>query len=177
VSFLRRSRHNNGVNALAPNDSQNSGPLFRLAQIFFLFIQRFRRGMTLGVRAMVLDQSEQILLVRHSYVKGWHMPGGGVEVGETLEKALAKELLEEANVKITGETHLLGFYLNSKAALRDHVAVYLVRDFEQIAPKLPDREILEARFFPLSELPEGTTSATKRRIAEALSGAAVSQFW
>jgi ADP-ribose pyrophosphatase YjhB (NUDIX family) len=105
------------------------------------------------------------------------MPGGGVEVGETLEKALAKELSEEANVRISGATSLLGVYLNSNAALRDHIAVYIVREFEQTAPKSADKEILEARFFPLDALPEGTTQATKRRVAEALCGEAPSQIW
>ena len=41
------------------------------------------RGMTLGVRAACFDDEGRVFLVRHSYVKGWHMPGGGLERGET----------------------------------------------------------------------------------------------
>ena len=37
------------------------------------------RGMTLGVRAAAFDEGGRVFLVRHSYVPGWHMPGGGVE--------------------------------------------------------------------------------------------------
>ncbi len=48
---------------------------FRLAQSLFLLSARFTRGMTLGVRGMVLDDADRIFLVRHSYVRGWHMPG------------------------------------------------------------------------------------------------------
>jgi ADP-ribose pyrophosphatase YjhB (NUDIX family) len=165
------------VSSSKSDDSQNSGFFFRIAQICFLFLQRMRRGVTLGVRGMVINHEQQILLVRHSYVKGWHMPGGGVEVGETLEEALAKELLEEANIRLSGRPRLLGIYLNEKAAIRDHVAVYIVENFEQLGPKKANHEILEARFFPLQDLPEGTTQATRRRIAEALNGEAISQRW
>jgi ADP-ribose pyrophosphatase YjhB (NUDIX family) len=148
-----------------------------MAQICFLFIQRIRRGMTLGVRAMVLNDRGEIFLVRHSYLKGWHMPGGGVEVGETLQQALAKELLEEANIRVTGATRLLGVYLNDKPTARDHIAVFIVQQFEELGVKKADHEILEARFFPIDNLPEGTTQATRRRIAEALSGQAISEHW
>jgi hypothetical protein len=57
------------------------------------------------------------------------------------------------------------------------VALYLIRGFSQSDPKLPDREITEARFFPLDSLPEGTTPATLRRIAEIFGGEPPSPFW
>ncbi len=153
------------------------GMLFRITQWSFLILSRFTRGMTLGVRGMVIDHENRIFLVRHSYVRGWHMPGGGVEVGETLLEALAKELREEGNIVFTQEPRLIGIYLNRVASKRDHVAVYLLRDFEQTAPRGPDREIVETGFFPLDALPTETTQATRRRIAEALSGVPITQTW
>src|SRR5215211_4047262 len=65
------------------------------------FYWRFARGMTLGVRALVIDEQRRIFLVKHSYVNGWHLPGGGVETGETLIDALIRELAEEGNIEPT----------------------------------------------------------------------------
>jgi 8-oxo-dGTP pyrophosphatase MutT (NUDIX family) len=164
------------MDQLSPADSR-PGVAFRLAQRVFLFGARLTRGMTLGVRGMVLDGENRIFLVKHSYVRGWHMPGGGVDPGETLAQALAKELAEEGNIRITGETALLGVYLNRQASRRDHVAVFVVRAFEQAGPRPPDREIVDCGFFPLDALPEETTRATRRRVAEALDGVALAHDW
>src|SRR6266571_8198277 len=69
---------------------------------------RFARAMTLGVRALVIDARGRIFLVKHSYITGWHLPGGGVEAGETLREALARELREEGNIELTGPHRLHG---------------------------------------------------------------------
>jgi len=62
--------------------------MFRIPQKLFLFFERHRRGMTLGIRVAVLDGADKVFLIRHSYVPGWHFPGGGVEPGETIRQAL-----------------------------------------------------------------------------------------
>ncbi|MDJ1159337.1 NUDIX domain-containing protein [Chelatococcus sp. SYSU_G07232] len=141
------------------------------------FYWRFARGMTLGVRAAVLDDAERVLLIRHTYTKGWHLPGGGVEVGETMLDALKRELREEVHVRLTGEPVLHGLFFNPQGSRRDHVAVYVVRDFEQLRPKLPDHEIAEIGFFPLEGLPEGTTRGTRARLIEIIDEEPVSPVW
>jgi ADP-ribose pyrophosphatase YjhB (NUDIX family) len=134
------------------------------------------RGMTLGVRAAAYDEAGRVFLVRHTYVPGWHMPGGGVERGETLNDALIKELREEGNLAITGQPELFAMYFNSRTSPRDHVAFYRCT-VSQTAPKLPDREIVESGFFALDALPEGVTAATTRRLAELAGRAEVSDRW
>jgi ADP-ribose pyrophosphatase YjhB (NUDIX family) len=152
-------------------------PLRRLAGRGLHLYFRLRRGMTLGVRAAVLSEAGEVLLVRHTYTPGWHLPGGGVEPNETLLDALAKELREEANIALIAPAVLHGMFLNRHVSDRDHVAVFIVRAFTQTGPKRPDREIAEARFFPLSALPDKTTPGTRRRLAEIIDGAALPAEW
>jgi ADP-ribose pyrophosphatase YjhB (NUDIX family) len=135
------------------------------------------RPMSLGVRAIVVDADDKVLLVRHGYVSGWHFPGGGVEVGETCLESLKRELEEEARVAVEGPPILHGIFFNNRTSRRDHVAAYLVRSFRVLGERSPDWEIVEARFFPRTALPEGTTRATRARLAEIFESAPLSEFW
>jgi len=141
------------------------------------FYWRFARAMTLGVRALVIDGEGRIFLVKHSYVSGWHLPGGGVEAGETLVEAAARELREEGNIELTAPPRLHGIFFNSRASRRDHVALFVVRAFRQVAAPVPDREIVAHGFFALDALPDETTASTRARITEVLSGAPMGEHW
>ena len=141
------------------------------------FYWRFSRGVTLGVRAVVIDGSGRVFLVMHSYVAGWHLPGGGVESGETAAAALARELREEGNIEIDEPPTLFGVYFNRRISRRDHVALYIVRAFRQPAPPQPNHEIIAHGFFAPGALPPGTTRATRERIAEVLSGREPAELW
>jgi 8-oxo-dGTP pyrophosphatase MutT (NUDIX family) len=141
------------------------------------FYWRWSRPATLGTRALVVDGAGRIFLVKHSYVKGWHLPGGGVETGETLLTALARELEEEGNIRLTGTPQLFGVFFNRRISRRDHVALFVVREFLQETPPTPNREIVDHGFFSLDALPEDVSRATRARIAEVFDGAAVSELW
>jgi ADP-ribose pyrophosphatase YjhB (NUDIX family) len=147
-----------------------------LRRAFHLY-WRFARGMTLGVRAVVLDADNRVFLVKHSYVTGWHLPGGGVEVGETLGHALKRELMEEGRIELLDEPRLLGIFLNHHASRRDHVAVYVTRQFRQDRMPEPNREIIACGFFGASELPPDTTDGTRLRIAEVLENRPIPATW
>lgn len=141
------------------------------------FYWRFSRGVTLGVRAVVIDGSGRVFLVMHSYVAGWHLPGGGVETGETAAAALTRELREEGNIEIDEPPTLFGVYFNRRISRRDHVALYIVRAFRQPAPPQPNHEIIAHGFFAPGALPPETTRATRERIAEVLNGRPPAELW
>lgn len=146
----------------------------RLYHLYFLL----RRPMTLGVRGLVHDRrSNAVFLIRHTYVPGWQLPGGGVEVDETMAEALGRELVEEGNIRALAPPALRSLHYNRRSSRRDHVAFYVIETFEQTAPKLPDHEIAEAGFFQLDALPEQTTPATLRRIGEVFGGVPPSPYW
>jgi ADP-ribose pyrophosphatase YjhB (NUDIX family) len=138
---------------------------------------RLSRGLTLGVRCLVVDGQDRVFLVRHTYVDGWHLPGGGVEPGETVDDALARELKEEGNIELTGTPAQFGIYFHPAMSHRDHVVLYVVRDFCQPAAPVPDREIMAHGFFSRDALPPDTTRATRARIAEVMAGAPASPRW
>lgn len=138
---------------------------------------RFQRGMTLGVRAVVIDASGRIFLVRHGYTPGWHLPGGGVETGETFVDALRRELVEEAQIRMTGEPALHGIFFNVAVSRRDHVAVYVVRGFEQTGVPKARFEITDVGWFAPDALPPDTTPGTTRRITEVLTGIPTTLVW
>ena len=137
---------------------------------------RFSRGLTLGVRVAVSDGEGRILLVRHTYAPGWLFPGGGVERGETALAAARREVAEEAGIIATGALRLFGLYANEANFSGDHIALYVLEDFEQQESK-SSLEIAEVGFFARDALPEGVTGGTLRRLAEMAGERDVEEMW
>jgi 8-oxo-dGTP pyrophosphatase MutT (NUDIX family) len=138
-------------------------------------LARITRSMTLGARVMVIDDKNEVLLVRHTYSPGWILPGGGVERGETLKVAALREIREEAG--IIGKTlDYHGIFSNEPVFPGDHVACYVVRQFTREDWK-PNSEIAEAQFYSVDQLPAEVTGGTKRRLDELFRGAPISEMW
>ena len=133
------------------------------------------RGISLGVRAMVFDEAGRLLLVRHSYLPGWHLPGGGVEFGETIVETIRRELVEEAGVSLLEAPVLRGLFRNPEWTGGDHVAFFEAGRWTA-APSRPGVEIVAVEFFAPGALPADTHPSVRRRLAER-EGAAPSATW
>jgi 8-oxo-dGTP pyrophosphatase MutT (NUDIX family) len=128
---------------------------------------RLFHPVTLGARVILL-RGDEVLLIRHTYRAGWYFPGGGVDKGETLEAAAGREAEEEAQATVKS-LELLGVYTNFGEGKSDHVAVFVARDFE-LREFVPNNEIAERCWFPLDELPDSLSAATRRRLEELAAG-------
>jgi ADP-ribose pyrophosphatase YjhB (NUDIX family) len=151
--------------------------IFRYARPVLARYWLVRRGLTFGVRGVVLDPQDRVLLVRHGYAPGWNFPGGGVEAGETAEEALRRELQEEAAVSVLAPPVLHGIFHQPNFSRRDHVAVFVVRAFGWDGPPPANWEIAECRFFPRDALPADISPGARRRLDEILDGAPASATW
>lgn len=139
---------------------------------------RFRRPLTVGVRALVRDGEGRVLLVRHSYIPGWYMPGGGVERGETARHALRRELDEEAGIMLNDESpRLIGLYANFREFKSDHVALYLVEPHQYERVVRTSFEISDYGFFALDDLPDEISPATRMRLTEVAQGLPAPDMW
>lgn len=142
----------------------------------FFAVSRASRGMTLGVRAVAVDGEGRVMLVRHTYLEGWWLPGGGVDRGETTGDAAARELFEETGLKATAPGQLLSVHSNERFFPGDHVLVYLFDAFEP--GEMTHRgEIAEARWFDPRALPADAHRSTQARLAEIFGGAPVDPLW
>ncbi|HEY9153301.1 MAG TPA: NUDIX domain-containing protein [Anaerolineales bacterium] len=134
----------------------------RLLYLAFRIYCFIFRPVTLGVRVMLIEKG-QVLLVRHTYIDGWFMPGGGVKRGETLDHAARREAHEETGATLN-DLRLVGAYTNFKEWKNDHNILFLSTDFSTTGEH--DREIAELRFFSLDDLPADIWPGHRRRLEE-----------
>lgn len=142
-----------------------------------MFTVGVRRRMVIGTR-LVLVIDGRFLLLRHTYMPGWHFPGGGVEPGETAADCARREGVEETGYEAEGPLRLLGFYFKpTEATDRDHVAVYVAERATQRHVFRPNGEIAEIGWFSPDELPPETEPGTARRIAEVIGAQTGGEYW
>lgn len=142
--------------------------VLRLAYSLYLLRSRILRPVTLGVR-IVLVSDGQVVLIRHTYQDGWHLPGGAINRGEMPLVAAVREAKEEAGAYLDAPPWLLGVYSSFDEGHSNHVLTYASESFRLETPT--DRwEIAELKLYPIKQLPQGTTAGTRRRVQEFLTG-------
>lgn len=151
--------------------------LHRLAGRAARTVWRITRPRTIGVRAVLLDPDGRVALVRHTYIEGWYLPGGGVKKGEGVADALHRELAEEVAVTDAAVERVLGVYHNRREGKDDHVIVYVARAASDALRGADALEVAEVGWFAPDTLPAGTSPATLRRIEEVRLGATGGGCW
>jgi 8-oxo-dGTP pyrophosphatase MutT (NUDIX family) len=140
--------------------------MLRLAYFAYRIYLFIFRPVTYGVRALLVKDS-RVLLIRHTYRSGWHLPGGGIQRGETVETAARREVREETGAEV-GAIKLVGVYSNLESYSSGHNILFACEDF--VITGKPDHEIAEARFFALDELPADMFPGHRRKVEGYLGG-------
>lgn len=138
------------------------------------FLLRLFVKTTVGVKILVV-QGHKILLVKHSYGHGWHLPGGGVDVGESPLIAAERELLEETGITPKSPLKLFGFYYHLISGRHDYVGLYILEDFD--IQNFKSNEIQSIEWFSLDNLPQDLSSGTHTRLQEYLGKVPLSDKW
>ncbi len=125
---------------------------FKVLYFFYKMYCFIFRPIRMGVR-VVLQEGPNVWLIRHTYLSGWYLPGGGIKKWESLAKADRLEAYEATGAEL-GTISLLGTFSSFIQWKTDHTVVFLCQDF--IFTGASDGEIAELKLFALSALPENT---------------------
>jgi len=120
--------------------------------------------LTVDIIIRVRGSAGIVLIRRKNPPYGWALPGGFVDVGETVEAAACREALEETGleIRLAGQFHV---YSDPARDPRGHtVSVVFVADADGLPVGADDAS--EARVFPLSALPEPITFDHGRILAD-----------
>ena len=147
----------------------------RFALSLYLSLKAWGSPVAFGAVAIVDDADGRVLLVRHSYQPGWHLPGGGVGPAEPPAQAIVRELQEEVGLTESAAPELLGIFTRRIGWVTNVIALYHVPG-ARIAFK-QSAEILEILWADPRALPEGAVRGTRRRLAEWTDKTAPSPYW
>ena len=151
--------------------------LFSVANRVYRGLQQLVNAASLGARAIIIDDQDRILLVKHTYTGGWHLPGGGVNHGESPIQAVIREIREETGLEVTQAPQLLGIYTSKIHGVSDYPVIYVVKDFKVIKDAKISFEIQQAKWFALKNLPPDIQVGTQKRIGEYLNNIPPNEFW
>ena len=149
---------------------------------FFYFLTKLLRfvqfclgATTVGVRLIAMNDKNEVALVKHTYIPGWHFPGGGVKRRETMRDAAIREAHEEAGIVVQSAPELVGVYFHVVHRVDDHVALYATKDFSLEKSNCP--EIAAVKWFDVTALPADISKPTARHLAGYLEKKTISDRW
>ena len=146
----------------------------RFSTGLFLTAKALASPTVFGVSGAILDGDGRVLLVRQTYMKGWRLPGGGLDHGEPPETALRRELREEVGLT-GGSVRFFGLYSRKVWWLTHVIALYVIEgggiDFH------PNWEVREVCWASPSAPPPDTAAPAARRLGELAGSAAQDPQW
>ena len=116
----------------------------------------------IAVSALIFEEG-RVLLARRRDIDWWNLPGGGMEVGETVDEALRREVAEETGLEVEVE-QLVGVY--SKPQKQEIVLTF--RCHITGGTLTATEETRECRYFAPDALPANTLPKHRQRIEDAL---------
>ncbi|WP_246941986.1 NUDIX hydrolase [Bacillus pinisoli] len=128
------------------------------------------RPLILPGSVVLIMNNENQLLLQHRTDGSWGLPGGIMELGESLEETARREVKEETGLDI-GELELLGIFSGQdyylKVANGDELysvtAVYVTNEVKG-AINIDFQESIDIKYFNLHELPDGLTQGYRNYI-------------
>ena len=119
----------------------------------------------IGVRVLV-PRTDTILLVRHrGGAYPWSLPGGAVNRYEPPAETALRELIEEAGCPAEVR-YLHGMFHSYAEGMQNSTAIFVCAPLGAIHPPVGDLEIVDARFFFITDLPTTLEPGSRRRIEE-----------
>jgi 8-oxo-dGTP pyrophosphatase MutT (NUDIX family) len=126
-----------------------------------------------GLAVRATPRGHEAALVCVGDARRWQLPKGIVERGESPEAAALREVREEAGIEATivepldvVEYWYVGDHGGARVRFHKRVHFYLMR-YERGDVADHDREVLEARWFPLDEAEGALAFASERALAAA----------
>ncbi|MBK9721959.1 MAG: NUDIX domain-containing protein [Saprospiraceae bacterium] len=134
--------------------------IYKFRKIYWRLI----KPMTSGVRCLIFNENNQVLLVKHFYSNEWYLPGGAINYKESPQKALLRELREECGIYNLIDLKQLNVYTNNFESKKD--TIFLFTAYCEKTDVKFNFEIENIKFFNLDNLPNLTSIGTRKRIEE-----------
>ncbi len=146
--------------------------LLGASTIFREVVRHLLRRPVVGCAVFARTKDGRVLLIRRGDSGGWALPGGTLEWGETLVESARRELEEEAGVTEARLGRLVGVYSRPDRDPRFHAVTVVVEAEigEPTRPPVNPLEILEARLFEQSALPEPLSHNMSAMLEDAFGG-------
>lgn len=151
--------------------------IFQFLILIHRTLQRWLGASTAGVRILLFNQKREVMLVKHTYVDGWHFPGGGVNHCEPLHVGATRELEEETGIIALEKPRLFNIYVHEIYGVTDYPTLFIIDMFKENPQAKLSPEILEAKWFSLDDLPKDITPSTKRCLDEFFDHAPIRDKW